>query len=95
MILMIYGKGYYLMSIREDCIHKKVCFSNGIHCTPVCFEYRQEWEQTCFPIILPSDSDYVEQHDTPRCSECRRPLIIYENGQFANFCHYCGARVIG
>lgn len=49
-------------------------------------------ERTCEP-IYPNDSDFRENH-VARCSECRRPLVEYESGEMANFCHFCGARVV-
>lgn len=49
-------------------------------------------ERTCKP-IYPNDSDFRENH-VARCSECRRPLVEYESGEMANFCHFCGARVV-
>lgn len=49
-------------------------------------------ERTCKQ-IYPNDSDFRENH-VARCSECRRPLVKYESGEMANFCHFCGARVV-
>lgn len=49
-------------------------------------------ERTC-KATYPNDSDY-RTVPIPRCSECRRPIIEYEDGGLANYCHYCGAKVI-
>lgn len=49
-------------------------------------------ERTC-KATYHNDSDY-RTVPIPRCSECRRPIIEYEDGRLANYCHYCGAKVV-
>lgn len=49
-------------------------------------------ERTCKQ-IYPNDSDF-RKNPVARCSECMRPLVKYESGEMANFCHFCGARVV-
>ena len=49
-------------------------------------------ERTCKQ-IYPNDSDF-RKNPVARCSECMRPLVKYESGELANFCHFCGARVV-
>jgi len=50
-------------------------------------------ERTCTP-VYPNDSDFREM-PIARCSECKRPIMYYElSDKLANYCHYCGAKVV-
>lgn len=89
------GDYYYIMTMRKHWIgcSNCNCATDGYDTEEEAIEaWNTRAERTC-NATYPNDSDY-RTVPIPRCSECRRPIIEYEDGGLANYCHYCGAKVI-
>lgn len=88
----------YWFAVCED------CGARGPEVACKSRDPKDEWESRAFDAwntraertckqIYPNDSDF-RKNPVARCSECMRPLVKYESGELANFCHFCGARVV-
>ena len=81
----------FIQWTKLDCIHKHVCFLNGIKCGEfICKDFQPA--HTCRPIAKPNVWGFCDFY-----CECGNKLLEVANGideYLPNYCSNCGAKVI-